>query len=160
MKEAAVGIIFFNQNVLLVKRRDIPVWVLPGGGIDPGETPEISCIREVKEETGIDVSIARKVGTWLPINKLGSAAHVFECKVDTIPNRLDPQEESEEVKFFPLDQLPHTFFFVHRIWLNAALKYSPDRIYILSELTYWAAFKTILAHPIHSIRYLLLRLQH
>jgi 8-oxo-dGTP diphosphatase len=36
----SVACILFNKNrseVLLIKRKDIPVWVLPGGGIDPGE---------------------------------------------------------------------------------------------------------------------------
>lgn len=155
MKEAAVGIIFFNKNVLLVKRRDVPVWVLPGGGIDDGETPEIACIREVKEETGIDAAIIRKVGTWLPINRLGSTAYVYECKAIALPTELVAQEESEEVRFFALNELPSTFFFLHNTWLQAALKNAPDRVYLLSELSYWNVCKTLLRHPILSIRYLL-----
>lgn len=155
MKEAAVGIIFFNQNILLVKRRDVPVWVLPGGGIDDGETPEIACIREVKEETGIDTTIARKVGIWLPINRLGSAAYVFVCTINALPKELVAQEESEEVRFFPLNALPKTLFFLHKTWLDTALKNAPERVYLLSELNLWTLLKTILRHPILSIRYLL-----
>jgi 8-oxo-dGTP diphosphatase len=37
-----------------VQRGDI-VWNFPGGGIEINETPEMACIREVKEETGIEV---------------------------------------------------------------------------------------------------------
>jgi hypothetical protein len=54
--------------------------------------------------------------------------------------------------------LPHTFFFLHRTWLAAALKNIPPRVYLLTDLTYWTAVKTILTHPILSIRYLLSRL--
>lgn len=157
MKEAAIAIIIFNEKVLLVKRRDVPVWVLPGGGIDDGESPEHACIREAKEETGLDVDIVRKVGTWLPINKLGSPAYVFECKAPSVPNTLEPQEESEEVAFFALDALPKEFFFLHRTWLETALQNKPSRIYLMQDLTYWRAIQTALLHPILSFKYLLTR---
>ncbi|MFI6501235.1 NUDIX hydrolase [Nonomuraea typhae] len=37
-------------------------WHLPGGGIDPGEQPEDALAREVREETGLDLTSARLVG--------------------------------------------------------------------------------------------------
>jgi 8-oxo-dGTP pyrophosphatase MutT (NUDIX family) len=160
MKEAAISIIFYDNKVLLVKRRDVPVWVLPGGGIDDGESPENACIREAKEETGLDVSIDRKVGTWLPVNKIGAPAHVFVCHAIDPHTPLTPQEESQEVRFFALQELPRTFFFLHRTWLNAALKNSPNRIYLMTELTYWKCLKTLVQHPIYALRYLLTRITH
>src|SRR5690606_24304986 len=41
-----------------VQRGEI-VWNFPGGGIEEGETPEEACIREVKEETGLNVMVHR-----------------------------------------------------------------------------------------------------
>lgn len=41
-----------------VKRGDV-VWNFPGGGIEPGETPEEACIRELKEETGYTIRVLR-----------------------------------------------------------------------------------------------------
>ena len=50
--QAIYGILFNEERteVLLVKRRDLPVWVLPGGGLDAGETPLDGVKREVEEE--------------------------------------------------------------------------------------------------------------
>jgi ADP-ribose pyrophosphatase YjhB (NUDIX family) len=47
-------------RVLLVERRFEPLagqWSLPGGGVDVGETLEACVIREMREETGLDVEV-------------------------------------------------------------------------------------------------------
>lgn len=50
-----------DKILLLLRRKDSDfapfTWGLPGGHIDDGETPIAACIREVKEETGLDISI-------------------------------------------------------------------------------------------------------
>lgn len=162
MKEASIGIIFSSDlsEVLLIKRRDVPIWVLPGGGIEAGETADTACAREVIEETGLEVEAFRKVGLWLPINRLASPAHVFECKPKKQEmSPLLPQSESQEVRFWPIASLPETLFFIHKIWIEEALKKNPLPIVRnLEELTYWSAASLIFKHPIYSIRYLLSRL--
>ena len=51
---------------LLVVLRGRPpaegTWSLPGGRIEPGESPEAACVREIAEETGLDVAVVRRVG--------------------------------------------------------------------------------------------------
>lgn len=49
-------------EVLLIQRSDNGVWDFPGGMIDPGETPAAAILREVREETGLDVRIEHLIG--------------------------------------------------------------------------------------------------
>ena len=59
LSHSVVGILFSKdqKEVLLIKRRDVPVWVLPGGGIEKSESLEEAIIREVLEETGWVVTV-------------------------------------------------------------------------------------------------------
>jgi 8-oxo-dGTP diphosphatase len=52
------NVITDGESVLLIKRKGDPFsgyWALPGGFIDPGETPEEAAKRELQEETGVDI---------------------------------------------------------------------------------------------------------
>lgn len=55
----AYGVLVEDHRVLLVRssnpRHDPPLWWLPGGGIDFGESPESTVVREFQEETGLRV---------------------------------------------------------------------------------------------------------
>jgi len=59
MIPAAVALIRDDGGRLMVGRLAGPteLWGLPGGGIEPGETPEQAVAREVLEETGLDVAV-------------------------------------------------------------------------------------------------------
>lgn len=64
---AAVGVIYKKDRVLITKRRSEGLlgglWEFPGGKMEPGETPETACLREIKEETGLTVEIAASLTT-------------------------------------------------------------------------------------------------
>lgn len=53
-----------DGRVLLIHKVDNDLWALPGGGHDIGESITDTAVREVKEETGLDVEIVRLVGTY------------------------------------------------------------------------------------------------
>ncbi|HEY9898145.1 MAG TPA: NUDIX hydrolase [Pantanalinema sp.] len=50
-----------DDHLLMVRHRkgDKSYWMLPGGGLDFGESFEQCAIREIKEETGLDIAIER-----------------------------------------------------------------------------------------------------
>lgn len=155
MKNAAVAVVFNDTKteLLLVKRRDVPIWVLPGGGIDPHETPELAVLRETHEETGLECHIVRKIAEYFPLNRLAQPTHLYECKVIGGTLKLSP--ESQDVKFFPLQQLPQDFFIVHQDWLNDALLNQAKLIVKpISRVTYWNLFLYFCRHPWQVLRFL------
>ncbi len=58
------------------------VWVLPGGGIEPGESEAMCVVRELHEETGLRVAVERLiVHQTLPLNPYYAARKTFLCRV-------------------------------------------------------------------------------
>jgi len=51
-------------ELLMIHRTDNDLWALPGGGHDIGETISQTVVREVREETGIDVEVTGLVGLY------------------------------------------------------------------------------------------------
>lgn len=51
-------------RIALVHRKDNGLWALPGGGMELGESMEDCAVREVKEETGLDVELIGLVGIY------------------------------------------------------------------------------------------------
>lgn len=159
MKQAVIGITFNEDRskVLIVHRRDVDFWVLPGGGVDKNEEPEAAVIREVLEETGLHVKIRRKVAQYTPINRLSCLTIVYECEfISGIPTTT---EESRAVEFCSIDRLPPNFFFISKEWLEDALKDEPKVINRpLLSASYANVIKYFLRSPIQVTRFFLSRL--
>jgi len=64
---AVDGAVFKEDRILLIRRNTEPYkgyWALPGGFLDKGETLQDGCKREVKEETGVSISIKDTIGIY------------------------------------------------------------------------------------------------
>lgn len=157
-KQAVYGIIFSHDRseVLLIKRRDIPVWVLPGGGLDPGESPETGAVREVLEETGYTSTIVRKVAEYLPVNKMTQYTHLYECKI--VSGTAEKGSETKDVGFFPLTALP-PLPPPYEGWIrDAAANHGTVLRKRIEGVSYWVFIKLLVMHPILVGRYLLTKL--
>lgn len=111
-----------NNLVLLHLRNDKPMWSLPGGPPDFGESFSSAIVRETAEETGYKIEIIRLIGVyskseyWIFDYPDGNRAHAFaaafECVVvggEARPN----MEDSLEVRWFPLGELPENTMPMH-----------------------------------------------
>ena len=87
-------------------------WELPGGGADPGESPDETAIREVREETGLDVVIERLTGVYYegdPRPEIGQRPllhFVFLVRALGTQTPVSSSPEIGEVGWWPLDALP------------------------------------------------------
>ena len=157
--KSVIGVIFSKnrKKILLTKRRDVPVWVLPGGGLEKNEKEKQAIEREVFEETGFIVKTIRKVGIYTPINRLTRKTHLFECLIESGKAKIS--DETKEVKFFPVDKLPKLLPPPYDEWIiDAHLNKEKVLNKKLKSVTYYKLFKNLILHPILVIRFLLSRI--
>lgn len=100
-----------NREVLLVKRRDLPFWDLPGGTCEAGETETECLIRETEEETGLVVAPVKRVGNFTN-HELKDIQVVFTSNI-TGGQLVQSGPETKKVRYFPVNKLPH-FMIPHR----------------------------------------------
>jgi 8-oxo-dGTP pyrophosphatase MutT (NUDIX family) len=58
------GVIIRNAQVILLKNERAE-WELPGGKLDPGESPEVCVVREIAEELCLDVEVRGILDSWV-----------------------------------------------------------------------------------------------
>lgn len=92
-----------NGRVLLVRYRS-GAWAFPKGHLEPGETPEQTAVREVREETGVTATVLRPLPETRYTNDRGEARvihwFVMRAAADT-PTTLE--DTFPEGGFYPAD---------------------------------------------------------
>ncbi|HML03638.1 MAG TPA: NUDIX hydrolase [Candidatus Bathyarchaeia archaeon] len=111
---------FADERILIVKRRTVPFkgyWALPGGRVEAGESVEEAIVREVKEETGLDVEILRKIGEYRERGFKDGVEYDYSPAcflVKPIGGKILRQEsEIEEIQLVKLEEVPKKLAFVH-----------------------------------------------
>lgn len=106
---AAVALFDSNGNILLLRRKDNDKWTMPGGTLDYGESLTNCAIREVREETGLNIRITGLIGTYTDPHILIAYSDgevrqeftlVYAAEIDSGELRID--DESKEADWVPL----------------------------------------------------------
>lgn len=127
MKLVSDVVVEHQGKVLLIKRGHAPFkghWALPGGFVDDGETAEQAAVREVKEETGLDVTLNRIITVGSDPNRDPRGHHVSVVFLATPKSfELQTSEETPEVNWFDWDSaLALDLGFDHKQFLEKAKK--------------------------------------
>jgi ADP-ribose pyrophosphatase YjhB (NUDIX family) len=105
------GAVFREGKILLVRERMDGGWTMPGGWADVGDIPSEAIEREVLEETGFIVQSRKVIGVYdanriEPLELFQAYKIVFLC--DLLGGQARTSNETSDVKFFSLDQIPDT----------------------------------------------------
>ena len=125
-----------RKNVLLTQRTDNGRWCLPSGAMDPGESAEETCVREVMEETGLEVRVTRLVGIYTSPDliieyadgdRCQAVAMTFGAKV--IGSELRLSDETTDYGYFPVDSLNNVDLMEYHLeQIQDAVKNLPEAI--------------------------------
>ena len=102
-----------GRGIVLVERKNPPHgWALPGGFVDLGESCEAAALREMREETSLDVELTALLGVYSdpardPRSHTASAVYLAQA-LD--PAQLMAGDDAASVAVFPLDALPALAF--------------------------------------------------
>ena len=107
------------REVLLSLRPDVLGWELPGGTVMRGEAEEPAVVREVREETGLEVEVVAHVGDWIRKGFRPHRARIYRCRV--VGGRLRPSSETPRVGWFAAESPPDALFAWYHGPLSRAL---------------------------------------
>jgi len=112
-KVGATGSVFDDRQRVLTMQRPGGAWCLPGGNADPGESPAETVVREVREETGLDVEPVELVDAYeLPAgteyDPHGAVTLLYRC----VPTGgdLELSWEGAALRWQPIADVPEWFF--------------------------------------------------
>lgn len=103
---AVAGVIVRDgERVLLVRQASFPLFVLVSGFLEAYESAEDAAVREVKEETGLEVVVERVVGTY-SCRPIGKNMVFIVCLARLTGGELRLSDELVDARWFTLDALP------------------------------------------------------
>ena len=134
----AVGIVIKDNQILVMhrKKEGKEYWVFPGGGVEEGESSRNATVREVKEETNLQITVTRLLYQHHLTNTLGVKLRQDFYLCELIGGKLGLRDDSIEKKmmaesnqlyeplWFPLSGIKQLLLYPLEIrdWLMADLK--------------------------------------
>ncbi len=137
----ASALIIDNNKVLLIYHKKLNVWLYPGGHIEENENPDETLLREVMEETGLEIEIISNRDDSLSNQKqnvsslhlpyaflcelVGDHYHndlIYKCKIKRTCNLKYNKDESDGIGFFDMQEIEKLQLFDNfRVLLNKVL---------------------------------------
>jgi ADP-ribose pyrophosphatase YjhB (NUDIX family) len=115
---AAGAILVRDGAILLVQRSVDPRqndWCIPAGFIEWNEHPQQTAVRELKEETGLDISIRTIFDIFFGMDDPRTHAVLILYIADVVGGQIKPGDDAADVRWFDFDHLPANIAFqAHR----------------------------------------------
>lgn len=96
------------QGIVLIERKNPPYgWAIPGGFVDKGESCEAALVREMKEETDLDVEITSLLGVYSDPSRderFHTVSAVYVCKAYGTPTA---QDDAKNLQVYALEEIPY-----------------------------------------------------
>jgi len=128
-KVCSSALVVAEEKLLLVRRAIEPFkgwWDIPGGFLEAGEHPEAGAIREVREETSLQVQLAGLVGVYMDTYGPEAEPTLNFCYVAAIiGGEAQAQSDALELRWFALDALPEQIAFS---WSMEAIRQLTENI--------------------------------
>jgi len=97
-----------DGRIVLVLRKNVPHgWAIPGGFVDYGEEVGHACVREAKEETGLDVDLVEQLFTYSDPKRDArkhTISSVYWCKVRG--GKLEAADDAKDARWFGEGEVP------------------------------------------------------
>ena len=113
-----------RDRIVLIMRKNEPIgWALPGGFVDEGEPLHVACVREVKEETGLDVDLSEQFFTYSDPSRDPRKHTVSTVYIGWADGEPSGSDDAADAKAFSLDGLPRELCFDHGTILSDYVTY-------------------------------------
>ena len=128
MVTAAMGIIYDKEKgILFEKRTDNGMWCVPGGAMELGETAEEALRREIREETSLEIQNPRFFKVRENVHMVypnGDEVYYTDLVyiIEDYSGHLGMDDESSELKWFPIQELPENIMPTQIDYILAAVK--------------------------------------